>query len=57
MHSLWDKIDWEYCKKLEYNPECNCGAREAQLRGFWDHNPPAIAVPQPIEDDIVAKYG
>lgn len=55
-HSLWNKLDWHKCKKLEYNPECNCGALEAQIRGLWDHPAPVIAVPREVEQEIREKY-
>lgn len=51
LHSLWDEIDWEYCKKLEFNQLYNCGAREAELRDYWD-NPAPTHVPQGVEEEI-----
>jgi len=47
---MWELIDWEYCKKLQFNPDCNCGAREAHERGFIEiPYPPAVPEPQMSE--------
>jgi len=51
LHTMWNNMDWEYCKKLQFNPDCNCGAREAHERGFIDlPHPPAV--PEPTMGEI-----
>lgn len=51
IHTVWNYMNWEYCKKLQFNPDCNCGAREAHERGFINLSTPPT-VPEPTMTEI-----
>lgn len=53
-HTLFNGVDWDLVKKLDWNPDCNCGAYEADHRGFHENG---AMVPDHVANAIEQGLG